>query len=147
MLFEQGIEADRVDFVGGRALPDHLAVISRVDIALDGLPFNGHSTTCECLWMGVPVVTQYGRSHAGRVSASLLTQINRPEWITHSRSDYIAVATTLASDTRTLAVLRGQLRNEMTTSSLMDLAGRVAEFEGACRALWEEWRSKSAKEL
>jgi len=146
-MSKQGIESHRIDFVGGRALSDHLAVISRADIALDSLPFNGHTTTCESLWMGVPVVTQCGRSHAGRVSASLLTQIDCQEWITLSRSGYVAVATTLASDINTLAAIRAQLRNRITMSSLTDLSGRAAEFERACCELWEEWRIRSAEEL
>src|SRR5205814_10653812 len=89
-------------------LPDergHLAAYGRVDIALDTFPYGGTTTTCEALWMGVPVVTLAGRSHASRVGASLLTRIGEPALIADSPAAYVAAAVALARDVERLAGL------------------------------------------
>ncbi len=89
---------------------DHIAQYSQLDIALDPAPYNGTTTTCEALWMGVPVVTLAGNRHAGRVGVSLLTNIGVPELIAKDETDYIRIATTLAQDPARLAAYRATLR-------------------------------------
>ena len=84
-LAERGVAPERVELVAwlsNEAM--HLALYDRVDIALDPFPYNGTATTCEALWMGVPVVTLLGDRHAGRVGASLLTQVGFTDWIAGS---------------------------------------------------------------
>src|SRR5262249_25869327 len=82
-LDERGVAAERVDLMGSvSSATQHLALYHRMDIALDPFPFNGTTTTCEALWMGVPVITLRGHRHAGRVGASLLTQIGLTDLIT-----------------------------------------------------------------
>ena len=96
-LGERGVAAERVELVAW--LPDaaaHLALYHRVDIALDPFPYNGTTTTCEALWMGVPVVTLRGDRHAGRVGASLLTQIGLTDLIANSVEEYVEIAAALA---------------------------------------------------
>jgi protein O-GlcNAc transferase len=96
-LSERRIGAGRVELMAWQ--PDraaHLALYDRVDIALDPFPYNGTTTTCEALWMGVPVITLKGARHAGRVGASLLTQAGLTDWIAESVEDHLQIATTLA---------------------------------------------------
>ena len=101
-LGERGVAAERVELVAW--LPDtaaHLALYHRVDIALDPFPYNGTTTTCEALWMGVPVVTLRGDRHAGRVGASLLSQIGLTDLIANSVEEYVEIALALAGNPRT----------------------------------------------
>ncbi len=97
-LAERGVAPERVELIAW--LPDqaHLALYDRVDIALDPFPYNGTTTTCEALWMGVPVVTLRGDRHAGRVGASLLTQIGLTDLIADSVEEYVEIAVALAGD-------------------------------------------------
>lgn len=76
----------------------HLAAYNQVDVALDTFPYNGTTTTCEALWMGVPVVSLIGNSHAARVGLSLLSAIGHAEWATENEENYIEKAVALAQD-------------------------------------------------
>ena len=119
-----GIAPERVELCG-QELPsvDHLRLYHRVDIALDTAPYNGTTTTCEALWMGVPVVTLAGRTHASRVGASLLTHLGAPEWIATSPAEYRSRCRILAADFARLSWLRQNLRDRMRASPICD-AGR-----------------------
>ena len=141
ILGRSDVRADRLQFIGTRRGSEHLAVVASVDIALDTLPYNGHATTCDCLWMGVPVVTMTGKSFAGRVGASLLTQTGLGELIASSAEDYIEIATSLANDLLRLDHLRTTMRNRMRGSPLTDVQSRTRDFERECRTLWREWCS------
>lgn len=114
---------------------EHLEAYGRVDVALDPFPYNGTTTTCEALWMGVPVVTLAGRTHVARVGASLLTHLGAPEWIASSPDAYVACAATLASDLPALARIRGVLRERMAASPLCDAIGFTRGLEAAFGAL------------
>ncbi len=85
---------------------DHLAAYGRIDIALDTWPYGGTTTTCEALWMGVPVVTLAGRSHASRVGASLLARLGEPALVADSPAGYVEAAVALATDPQRLEPLR-----------------------------------------
>ncbi len=140
-LFEaRGVSRTRVELM--RSTPsqqDHLALYSRVDIALDTFPYNGTTTTCEALWMGVPVVTLAGERHSGRVGVSLLNAVGHPEWIAGSPEHYIALAAGLATDLQKLAALRAGLRAHMTASPLCDRNGFATKVEAAYREMWRTW--------
>jgi len=138
---EAGVCADRMDFAGPRRGVEYLNTISGVDMALDTLPFSGHATTCDCLWMGVPVVTQAGNTFAGRVSASLLAQVELSDLTAKSEAQFIEIATALANDPGRLQAVRASLRDRMAKSSLTDIQGRAREFEQECRRLWRAWCS------
>jgi predicted O-linked N-acetylglucosamine transferase (SPINDLY family) len=135
----RGVAAERVEMGGWVSADDHLAQYARVDIALDPFPYNGTTTTCEALWMGVPVVTLKGDRHAGRVGASLLTQIGTEEWIASSVDDYVAIAASLAEYPERLSALRGGLRARVAASALCDRAAFARQIEGAYRDLWQSW--------
>src|SRR4029079_4095528 len=86
----RGIPRDRIHVTGGSSKEGaHLPIYNEIDISLDSLPWSGHATTCESLWMGVPMVTQRGTRHAGRMSASLLTSLNLTDLIAETREQYI----------------------------------------------------------
>ena len=136
-LTEAGIAPDRVELVGltaGRA--DHLALYGRVHVALDTVPYNGTTTTCEALWMGVPTVTLSGDRHAARVSESILRAAGHPEWIAPDESGFASIAATLARDRPRLDSLRAGLRAELRASVLLDAAAYAARFRECIRHAW-----------
>ena len=116
---------------------DHLAVYQEMDIALDTFPYNGTTTTCEALWMGVPVVTVAGDRHAGRVGASLLTQVGLTELIATSMQRYVEIASALAADVARLRALRATMRERMAASSLCDAKAFARKIEAAYSDLWK----------
>lgn len=135
-----GITADRLVIRGRHdSMTEHLGSYGEIDIALDTFPYNGTTTTCEALWMGVPVVTLAGDRHASRVGASLLSQIELYSLIARSPDEYIRIASNLASNHDELAQLRTELRNRMFHSSLCNAKSFVDDLEHAYRTLWENW--------
>jgi protein O-GlcNAc transferase len=132
-------EGSRVQLMGHeRSAVDHLKHYNQMDLALDTFPYNGTTTTCEALWMGTPVLTFEGASHAGRVGASLLTHAGLPELVAKNRQGYIDKAVTLGNDREALAHLRVGLRERFARSPVMD-ASRLAR--GLERAYREAWRA------
>jgi predicted O-linked N-acetylglucosamine transferase (SPINDLY family) len=135
-----GLPAERVDLLERTAeTADHVALYHQVDIALDSYPYHGTTTTCESLWMGVPVVTLLGDRHVARVSASLLHAVGHPEWIAATPDEYIRIAAALATNPARLSAIRSGLRDEMLVSPLLDHAGQSARFAAALRGCWSEW--------
>ncbi len=124
-------------------LSSHLAKYQQVDIALDTFPYNGTTTTCEAMWMGVPVITLAGNMHAGRVGISILSQLGLDECIAQTTDEYVAIAGKLAADKERLAELRGSLREKMSKSTLCDGAGFAQAIECAYREMWEKWCARS----
>ena len=136
-LASVGIEPSRVDF--SPYLPTraaHLACYERIDIALDTYPYGGTTTTCEALYMGVPVVTLGGRTHASRVGQSLLTRIGRNEWVARDAQEFIRIAVGLANDRPGLDRLRAGLRAEMRASPLMDETAFAQVMGAAFESMW-----------
>ena len=117
----------------------HLALYAGVDVALDPTPYNGTTTTCEAVWMGVPVVTLAGDRHRARVGASLLATIGLSDLIAPNEDAYVQVASNLASDHSRRAALRTSLRGLMAGSPLCDGPAYAARFERAVRGMWREW--------
>jgi protein O-GlcNAc transferase len=136
----QGIDDGRLMFLSAtRSLAEHLALYSRIDVALDAFPYCGTTTTCEALWMGVPVVTLAGRTHAGRVGVSLLTNAGAPELVAPDPDAYVEIASTLGTDAARLAAYRRDLRGRLARSALCDAPGFAARFGQALRAMWREY--------
>lgn len=136
-ITEAGIDPARVELIGwAPSLSHHLQHYQRADIALDSLPYNGTTTTCEALWMGVPVVGMRGSTHAGRVGASLLTTVGVPELLAHEADEYVRLAVELASDTARIAAYRATLRERVHTSPLCDGPAMARAFERACVRMW-----------
>jgi protein O-GlcNAc transferase len=144
-LAERGVAPERIELVP--RVPDsraHLALYDRIDVALDPFPYNGTTTTCESLWMGVPVVTLRGDRHAGRVGASLLTQIGMTDLVADSVDAYVETAVALAGDRVRLGRLRQSLRPWMAASPLCDAAGFARKIEHAYRTMWRRWCEKQS---
>ena len=116
-------------------------VTDGVDVALDTFHYNGTTTTCEALWMGVPVVSITGDRHAARVGLSLLTALGHAEWAAENEDAYIEKAVTLAQDRALRSQLRDSLRSEVAASILCDHAGQANRFEVALRQAWTAWCS------
>jgi predicted O-linked N-acetylglucosamine transferase (SPINDLY family) len=135
-----GIGRDRLEFRGlDLALIDHQSVYNQIDIALDPFPYNGATTTCEALWMGVPVVTLAGKMHAGRVGVSILTQMGLTDLIADSPDDYVQIATKLSNNPARLSELRNSLRHRMSVSPLCDAKAFTRAVEDAYRTMWRNW--------
>jgi predicted O-linked N-acetylglucosamine transferase (SPINDLY family) len=141
----EGVGPERLDlraFMPG--LADHLGAYGEVDVALDPFPYNGTTTTCEALWMGVPVVNLVGDRHAGRVGLSLLSRVGLDHLTASDIDSYVRIATVLAGDLPGLARLRGELRDRLRQSSLCDAPRFARAFEVALRVMWQDWCSPPA---
>jgi predicted O-linked N-acetylglucosamine transferase (SPINDLY family) len=116
-----------------------LALYAQMDVALDTFPYNGGTTTCEALWMGVPVVTLRGATHASRMGASLLHAAGMPELVANSEDEFVAHAVRLALDLPALARLRAGMRERLAASPLLDEHGFVRALEAHYRDAWRGW--------
>ncbi len=135
---ERGIGAERIDLQGFAPHAELLDTYNAVDIALDPFPYSGGLTTCEALWMGVPVLTLPGPTFAGRHSASHLTNVGRADWIVDSPDAYVEKAEAWADDIDGLAALRAGLRERTRTSPLCDGPRYARNLETALRRMVED---------
>ena len=139
-LVKAGLDPARVELLERTSdVAAHLSLYQGVDVALDTFPYHGTTTTCEALWMGVPVVTLAGDRHASRVSGSLLTAVGHAEWIARDWSDYVQLAVSLVNDPARLAGQSQGLRAALRASPLMDHEGQGARFSTAVRQCWMKW--------
>jgi protein O-GlcNAc transferase len=135
----RGIDEKRIDFVAGVPLADYFRIYHQIDICLDPLTYGGGTTTCDAMWMGVPVVTLPGQTAVSRSGLSLLTNVGLIELIAKSRDDYIHIAASLASDSDRLSELRHTLRRRMLESPLTDAKQFADAIEGVYRQMWKQW--------
>ncbi|MBM4147311.1 MAG: glycosyltransferase, partial [Nitrospira sp.] len=141
MFAQGGIAPGRIELLSWEAsIQAHLNIYNRIDIGLDTFPYNGTTTTCEALWMGVPVITLAGNPHASRVGASLLSNIGLPELVARTPDEYAAIAVNLAGDSKGLKAFREHMRDRMTYSPLCDEKRFTANLEMCYRKIWETWR-------
>jgi predicted O-linked N-acetylglucosamine transferase (SPINDLY family) len=139
-VFErEGVAPDRVTFLAKRPRDRYLACFHDTDIVLDTFPYNGHTTSLDSFWMGVPVVTFVGQTVVGRGGLCQLTNLGLPELIADTPERYVTIAAQLASDHDRLRRLRAGLRQRLQESPLMD-AGRFARgIEATYRRIWQRW--------
>jgi predicted O-linked N-acetylglucosamine transferase (SPINDLY family) len=138
-LEREGITPDRVTFVTHRPRAQYLELYRGIDIALDTVPYNGHTTSLDSLWMGVPVVTLTGPTAVGRAGLSQLMNLGLPELIAFSPEQYVRIAVELARDLPRLGELRATLRGRMQASPLMDGPRFARNVEAAYREMWRRW--------
>ncbi len=129
----EGVEASRLVFAPKVTLTAHLERLTAADIALDTGPYNGHTTTSDALWCGVPVVSFKGTNFAGRVSESLLRAVGLPELVAPDLASFARLASDLAQDGNRLSVLRQSLIAARDTSPLFDTPGFTRALEGHFR--------------
>jgi predicted O-linked N-acetylglucosamine transferase (SPINDLY family) len=134
------VGAERIELLGaGLSKEQHMALYHRVDICLDPFPYNGTTTTCDALWMGVPVVTLAGQTHVARVGLSLVSHLGYPEWGVATPDAYVAKCQELAGDLPGLAGVRQRLREQMRQSALCNVGQFIGDLETAYRGMWQEW--------
>jgi protein O-GlcNAc transferase len=135
----KGISPDRLEFLGRQPWPDYVRAYGRIDIALDPFPWSGGITTCDALWMGVPVVSLAGQTAVGRGGMSILTNIGLPELIAQTPQQCVHIAAALAGDLPRLVEQRSILRQRMRASPLMDAPRFAHNVEAAYRQMWRNW--------
>jgi protein O-GlcNAc transferase len=131
-----GIDPERVEFVGALPVREYLDQYNRIDVGLDPFPYPGGTTTCDALWMGVPVVTLPGESAISRGGLSVYSNLGETKWVGQSVGEYVELATKLVTDQQGLARERVTLRERIRGSRLMDAAGFARDVEGAYRTMW-----------
>jgi protein O-GlcNAc transferase len=136
MFAGRGIAQNRVKlFPYMQSSKEHLSLYNSIDIALDTFPYNGTTTTCEALWMGVPVITLAGNCHASRVGISLLSNTGLGEFIAQTKEEYVDIAVKTAKDTKRLKDLRVHLRGIVAASPLTDAGKFTKNLEDAYRMM------------
>jgi predicted O-linked N-acetylglucosamine transferase (SPINDLY family) len=138
-FLEHGISPDRIALRGSSSHAEYLAAYGEVDLALDPFPFAGGLTTCEALWMGVPVLTLAGCTLVSRMGVSHLARVGLPELIARSPKEYVEVSLALIREPGRLAQLRAALRPRMAASSLCDARTFTRHLEIAYRMMWERY--------
>jgi len=116
-----------------------VALFGQVDVALDPFPCNGGTTTCDALWMGVPVVALRGETFLSRASLSVLAASGLEALAAADEAAYVELCRRLASDVEALSALRAGLRPQLAASPLLDAAGFTRDLEAAYRAMWRAW--------
>ncbi len=137
---DAGAPSDAIEFLRPTSgVAEHLASYARADVALDTFPYHGTTTTCEAMWMGVPVVTLAGDRHASRVGVSLLHATGLAELVARDWDSYVSLGVGLAGGVARRRAWRAGLRGMMAASPLMDEAAFARRFDGALRAAWGAW--------
>jgi predicted O-linked N-acetylglucosamine transferase (SPINDLY family) len=140
-----GIAAGRIAILPRVGSADYLRSFNDIDVALDTTPYSGGTTTCDTLWMGVPIITVPGTRSISRSTASILATLGLSDWIAASPEDYVRLAVRYAEDRETIAELRRTLRGRMRTSPLMDELQFARDVEDAYRRMWRAWCGSDAK--
>ena len=131
-----GVAADRLELRGWAPIAEHVKLLGTVDLMLDTFPYNGHTTTCQSLWMGAAVLTRFGDSFRSRVGLSIMTQLGLPEFAVDGADAYARRAVELATDLTRLRALRPTWRERMTASPLCDVQRFTRGLEAAYRQMW-----------
>lgn len=132
-----GVESHRLDFAGQSKQADFLSAYQHIDISLDTQPYSGGATTCESLWMGVPVITFPGKTFAGRHATSHLTNAGYPQFVAKDAAEYVGLAIHWSNRLDELAAMRANMREQMQRSPLCDARQFAHDFvrviEQACQ--------------
>jgi protein O-GlcNAc transferase len=144
-LVERGVAPERFDLETAPADGvGHLRDYAKIDVVLDTQPWSGHTTTCEALWMGVPVLTLWGGRPTGRMAASVLAAVGLPELVAETPAAFVALARAHAHAPEGLAALRAGLRERVRRSALCDGVTFTRGLEAVYRALWRRWCASAA---
>jgi predicted O-linked N-acetylglucosamine transferase (SPINDLY family) len=138
-----GVARTRLRFVGRQEAAKYLQSYSEIDIALDPFPYGGGITTCDALWMGVPVVSLSGQTAVGRGGRSILSNLGLPELIAFTADQYVQIALDLARNADRIEMLRQGMRARMLASPLMDAPNFARDVEAAYRQMWHTWCEKA----
>jgi protein O-GlcNAc transferase len=139
LLELEGVERDRVSFVARLPRPQYLELYHRIDVGLDTFPYNGHTTSLDAFWLGVPIITIEGQTAVGRGGLSLLTNLGLPEMIAETPEQFVSIAVELSNNLPRLRDLRASLRDRLQASPLMDAPRFARNIEAAYREMWRRW--------
>ena len=143
LFVNEGIAKERTEFYKRSPnIEEHLQLYKTIDIGLDPFPYNGATTTCEALWMGVPVITLLGDRHVGRVGASILTNVDLTSFIAQDINSYIELAVEMSTKTEYLKKIRAGLRKRMQNAPLCDAVSFASDIETAYLDMWHKYQSK-----
>jgi predicted O-linked N-acetylglucosamine transferase (SPINDLY family) len=138
-LAREGVDPERLLFVDFLPTREYFQAYQRIDVGLDPFPYGGGTTTCDALWMGVPVVSLAGRTAVGRGGLSILSNLGLRDLVASDADQYVRIAADLAGDVGRLAELRSTLRQCMQQSPLMDAPRFARNVEAAYRTMWRRW--------
>jgi protein O-GlcNAc transferase len=133
------VESHRIEFVEKCPRDQYLKKYNEIDLGLDPFPYNGHTTSLDAIWMGVPTVTLIGQTIVGRAGWSLLSNINLPELAARNEDEYVRIATDWSANLPRLAAIRAGLRDRMVASPLGNAAHFARNMESAYRQMWRRW--------
>jgi predicted O-linked N-acetylglucosamine transferase (SPINDLY family) len=136
---KEGVASERISFHRLMPRPKYLELYHKIDIGIDTFPYNGHTTSLDSYWMGVPVVTLVGKTVVGRAGLSQLHNLGLPELIAHTPEQFIEISVRLANDLQLLGQLRATLRERLEKSPLMDAPRFAKNVEAAYREMWQRW--------
>jgi len=139
VLTQEGIEPGRITFVAFQPRLPYLMEYHQIDVVLDAIPSNGHTTSLDAFWMGVPVVTLVGQTVVGRAGLSMLRNLGPPDLVAETPEQFVQIAVQLAGNLDVLSRLRAMLRGRMQRSPLMDASRFARGIEAAYRWMWERW--------
>jgi predicted O-linked N-acetylglucosamine transferase (SPINDLY family) len=143
VLEKQGVDSERVGFVDVQGRPDYLDTYGRIDIALDTFPYNGHTTSLDGYFMGVPVVTLVGETVAGRAGFCLAQNLDLGDWVARDPDEFVRIAVRVSSEPARLSELRKGLRQRMKDSPLMDAPRFARDLESLYREAWRGFCAQS----
>jgi predicted O-linked N-acetylglucosamine transferase (SPINDLY family) len=138
-----GIARERISFHGMLPLADYRRILQQADISLDSYPYNGGTTSCETLWLGLPLVTMKGQAFVTRMGYALLKEIGLPELVADTPADLVRIAAELAGDLPRLAQLRSSLRTRLAQSTLADEHKFTRGLERAYRQMWLQYLAEN----
>lgn len=140
-----GVDPARIELSSRLPRDQYYRLMQRADIALDPFPFNGHTTTCDAIWLGLPVVMLQGDTYATRFGSGVLAPLGLERQITRNVDDYVERAAELAGDINRLAELRATLRPRMAASVLLDFSGFARDVEAAYRQMWLDYCAREGQ--
>lgn len=135
----KGIAEDRLLLRGPSSHAQMLSEYGDVDVALDTFPYNGGLTTCECLWMGVPIVALEAERMIGRQTAAFLRLLGMDDWVARSREDYVRLAIEKSRQRERVSQVRIELRQVMASSPLCDAPRFARDLESSYRSIWQRY--------
>jgi protein O-GlcNAc transferase len=139
LFVENGVRPDRISFVETQPRLPYLKEYQRIDLVLDTFPYNGHTTTLDAFWMGVPVVSLVGETVVGRAGLSMHRHVGLADLVAHSAEQFVGIAVELSGNLARLNEMRQNLRPTMQHSPLMDFSRFARGIEAAYRGMWKEW--------
>ena len=143
---EYGVSRERIEISGWKSHTEYIKQYNDVDIVFDTFPENGGTTTCEALWMGVPVISLAGQHQNSRIGLSILSHIGMESFAVETPSEYIAKAVAIAHDPENLMEIRASMRSRMTNSSFCNAKRLAHDVETAYRRMWRRWCREQASE-